>query len=378
MAIKETTHDLVQRARPRTVNPANLPPSSAFGFGSQFGNWRTSYDKGVALWKYLQGNLTTLADSKPAESRCGWSNKGKATPAFTKRFSSSCDDGFLSSIDKVENSADRTRAICQDTYVQFQLTRRLGCIRFLWDRPFYSNWLSLQARTIVAAISWFDGPKNFLKQPPALDKWVDLTFASWQKLAQNKGELPSALKSVISLSVWDDVSLSSVIDIINYNIIVAPWVDAERFLVYTAANPDFYALLGTLDGAYAASLLTKYASHFATREAGDPDRAVTKVKTISKIYLGFRRVGFSRIAFVFDDVNPPRSFASPGSSLLPSSRKPTPSQSTIASPRPRRTTKPSQRSRKPGRTGKVRNHSKTPASRAKPTPTSTRPSPNEA
>ena len=343
-----------KRAKLGSIDPNNPPTSDDPEFSNQSSKWRANYDKGRGAWMKLQAGLKKLPDSPCPTMQPTLHAETAQIPLFSSHFSTTCSNGFLSTLN-----------ICNIDYLHLRHSLEGGAQSQNFG---YDNWLSKSSQAIVAENNQGTGSNS----------WVDVMFASWQKLTYDNHMPPSQLGVVVRLDVensddeqtvtdiwnasqhkeasvtpraeyWDlnfsdgssdsfddgmssDDELDSDLPSLNnndpdpptdYPSSVGGMPDSSNPLrqqsgfptvSFTPSDPNFYAILGTSRGIDSATLLTKYANFFATRDSSNSDR-VTRVKTIKSISVGNQDA--PSIALACTDVNVPAGFVPPEPGTLP-------------------------------------------------------------
>ena len=306
------------------IDPDSPLLSNNKAFESYNDVWKTSYEKGIRLWRELQDALHALRSDAWPNLEETWTRQ-RSYHSFTYVFREQCSENQLLAI--LDETYNRRRPyfsdnICVKTNYEYStLFTRRGLPADFKDEFYYSNWFSTKSRIIAAAANhgrinpnrWPYNPHAPSAAGSAIPtsewliaphRWSEVVFAEWIDVCRRTSKDPAILKFVTQMNINNPVTREVVNEAVRLEPRAQPW-SRHLYLDYDNHNPDFYALVGSPNGFGVAGLLMKFAGQFATRGSFGQ---VMKVKTIRTVGLSFKdNYPFAaevNIAFVLEDVSP--------------------------------------------------------------------------
>ena len=320
------SNDVSGRIQHVVIDPQNPLPVSDTAFNIYDQEWKSSYERGVKIWRQLQDAQRTLREDECPSLQPMWDLLRSRGSNFEEAFYRQCaDGGLLNNLDQdmAQSKRPRGNQICISAgYEYCTLQTNRGVPDYLSNNFYYSNWFSPGSRIIVASNNvgrispqaFFHKPgveapkyysmaiQDWLKAP---HRWSEAVFGIWSDVCRRARKPLSALEYVAQVDIINQATNQAIYEIIRTD----PRARlGDRYVQreYGTSDPDFYALVGSPNGYGVAELLAKFAASFAT---SDGTTEVVKVKTIKAVNFVLEwsdnLMPNLDIAFGLEDIDPP-------------------------------------------------------------------------
>ena len=292
-------------------------------------NWKTCYGRGIRLWQELHQALRDLRTDACPNLQPTWSPV-KEDHLFTLDMVGLCNEKFNGVFYRIDKTLDPVLVagsgvspICTDDgYELITWHTQKAAHGRLYKGFRYTNWFSVASRIIVASVNVGrvhaqdnsnkatgssstavgESPTSWVEAP---NRWAEVVFATWSDFCRRKGVPVSVLKFIARQHTWNQPAVDLVWEFMKPRVERQGKIPVSFDATFDNTSPWFYALLGTPNGVGGASMLTRYAGHFAGR---DNQGKVDTLKTIGSVALNYDQSvseppagGIIDMVFILDD-----------------------------------------------------------------------------